>query len=270
MKTRTVPFAVLMLTSLASADRGDPRVLVVIPEQIIRRPAPDPAVETAVSNHLLEAGLTLVDLGQSQELQAREVVIRYLNGKLDTASLLRLKTQFKADVLVTGEAFAEEITNPPAELRNAGFSAFTSRYELKVIDLATARILYQKAFTGSGAALTPLIAGKTALENIGEEAGAYLSPKLYQWAKGGTTAPARAYVMRVSGIKSYSIYKAVLDKLRLQGNVTRVDSRQYDPKDAEFEVSYNGSAENLAVMLERLGFRITKLSAGEIRATYTR
>jgi len=257
------------LSSAALAASNNPRVLVLIPETVIQRTVPDPAAETAISNGLLQAGMILVDLKQSEKLESREAVMGWLEGRNDRNTLTRLASRFKADLLVTGEAFAEQITNAPAEIRAAGFASFGSRLEVKVVDLATARILYSNAFTASGANLAPLIAAKTALQNAGEDAVVEIAPALLKWRGGnGVTAPARAYVVRAVGIPSYSKFKGVLEKLRVQKGVSNVDSRQYDIKDSEIEVNFGGSVDDLASLLEKVGLVVTKLSAGEIRATY--
>jgi hypothetical protein len=266
---RTIALLTLTLSSAALAAGNNPRILVLIPETVIRHTVPDPAAETAVANGLLEAGMILVDLKQSEKLEGREAVMGWLEGRNDRNTLARLASRFKADLLVTGEAFAEQITNMPPELRAAGFSSFGSRLEIKVVDLATARILYSNAFTASGANLAPAIAAKTALQSAGEDAVVKLAPFMQKWKGGnGITAPARAYVVRVVGIPSYSSYKSFLEKMRNQKGISGVDARQYDIKDSEFEVNFGGSIDDLASKLERVGLKVMKLSAGEIRASY--
>jgi len=115
------------LSSAALAASNNPRVLVLIPETVIQRTVPDPAAETAISNGLIQAGMILVDLKQSEKLEGREAVMGWLEGRNDRNTLTRLASRFKADLLVTGEAFAEQITNAPAEIRAAGFASFGSR-----------------------------------------------------------------------------------------------------------------------------------------------
>jgi len=96
-----------------------------------------------------------------------------------------------------------------------------------------------------------------------------IAPALLKWKGGnGVNAPARAYVVRAVGIPSYSKFKSVLEKLRVQRGISNVDSRQYDIKDSEIEVNFGGSVDDLASLLEKVGLTVTKLSAGEIRATY--
>jgi hypothetical protein len=237
---------------------------VLISEQIVRRSAPDPAAETELQRALIQNGFRIVDLGQSEKLDAREWLLNANRSRgLSTADILQLATRFRADVLVTGEAFAEEVPAPPELARN-GFKVYSARLEVKVLDLATAQVITSGAYTANAIGLSDLVTGKAALENAARKAALDVPGKLANWASG------RAYAVRLDNVPSYAALNNLIARLKNAANVTTVTSRQFDSVGAALEVQFTGPPENLAALLETLGLEVTGLSSGEVRAVFKR
>ncbi|SMB81991.1 flagellar assembly protein T N-terminal domain-containing protein [Deinococcus hopiensis] len=239
--------------------KGDPRIIVVIPEVILRRTVPDPAVETEVQRALIAAGYRVIDLKQSELNTLRDVV---RGGDLDDQARSELGTRFKADLLVTGEAFAQEYGGV---LNQRGY---TARLELKMIDLATGQIVFSDAYTGTGTAPTDEVAGKTALQNVAKTAVPSLPGALLGWLSGNGRAAGRTFTVRLQGVPNFRSLTDMLARVRASAGVNAAQNRQFDNAGALLEVEYNGAPEDLAQLLEDLGLKVTGLSAGEITVIY--
>lgn len=256
------PFTLLLLILVAifakAQERSELEIIVLIPEEVIRRPVPDPAAETEIMRALLEAGFKLVDLNQSELLESREALKLGLEPEL----LADLKSRFSADVLITGEAFSEEDTVI------SGVSFFQARLEVKAINLANGQLFYSEAFTAPGKNVTPSVAAKDALQVAASEAGLVLPEKLDAWLASVNTT-GRVLVLRLENVPSFRAYTDTLDQLRALSGVQEVSSEQFDAQGSEVEVSFQGTQEDLAILLEEsLGLSVTGLSAGEIRASF--
>lgn len=231
------------------------RIAVLIPEAIIRRPTPDPAAETEIVRAFIEGGLRVVDPGQ-QKLNATREVLRA--SKLSSAAIADVKTRLNADVLVTGEAFAEET----ATMRG-GLEGYTARLEIKIVDLASGQILHSEAFQGSGIGASDSLAGKTALMNVGRKAAQTVPSSLIRsWQKEATTATV-ATVVRIQPPITFAEVNELSRQLKAQG-VSDVATRSVDKGGAVLNMQYNKSISDLAALLEKTGFVVESLSGGEI------
>lgn len=244
----------------ARPDLAQTRVAVLIPESVLRRPVPDPAAETELGRALVNAGLRVVDLGQVLRLSERE---RLRSGGLSDEETRALGARVGADVLVTGEAFAEEYGSVVG-----GTRAYTSRLEVKVVDLSSGQILHTQAFQGSGIGATDAVAGKTALMNVGRSAGDVLPSALLRALQpGGVTAP-RSFAVRVAPPVSFAPINTLAARLRAMNGVSLSSVRTLDAAGALLDVTYNGSASDLAALLETAGLSVTGLNGLEITAHY--
>lgn len=249
------------------ARKGDPRIMVLIPEQIIRNPVPDPAAETEVMRALIAGGYRVVDATQSERLTTRD---RLRSGHLDPQILEEIATRFQADLLVTGEAFAEELPQVPAELRSSGMQAYNARLELKIIDLSNGQVIYSDAFHAGGIGATDGIAGKTALANAARKAVPTLPSTILTWLSGQGQGAGRTFTVRVTGVPNFRALTDLSGTLRNAAGVGSVSSRQYDAGGSVLEVEYEGSPEDLATLLEDLHLMVRGVSAGEITAEFTK
>ena len=259
-------FIATCVLQVAVAQSGDPRILVLIPEEVIQRPVPDPAAETEIMRALVVSGFRVLDFARTEKLEARELIKNF--DELTAVQLLDLSTRFNADLLVTGEAFSEEIPPPPGrDLR--GLQLYQARLEVKVIDLANGQVIFSDAFVESGLMLGEAVAAKAALQNAGESAGKVLPQQISDWVTGYGTVAARAYTVKISDFPSFTTYRQLISGLENSIGVINVESRQFDSGGSDLEVQYNGSPEDLAYILEaQLNIRVTDLSAGEIRGEY--
>lgn len=143
-------------------------VIVVVPEQILTRPAPDPAAQTALMKSLLDQGITVKDDERIRELRADRAIREMLHGRVDEAKLHDLRTRFGADILVVGEAFAERNNE---QLEGSASAFYTGRCEIRAIWMEDGTILFADNVRAPGRDLSEASAGKDALYRAGEKLG---------------------------------------------------------------------------------------------------
>lgn len=115
------------------AGRRLPSVTVVIPEQHLTRPVRDPAAETEIARTYGALGGEILDAGAAD----------------------------RAAVRITGEAMSELGT------RRGDFVSCRARVEIKVVEVATGKVLLQDRQTEVAADLAESIAAKNALQAAG-------------------------------------------------------------------------------------------------------
>lgn len=167
-----VVFVAIVAPAIAAVDC--PTVVVIIPETVtinrLPRQIPDPAAETEIIHCFLEYGFVVVDPAQVAAIRYQGLVQSGLAG--DRASLAQLSERFSADILVLGEAFAEE-----NEARGTIQSA-RARVEVRVIEAATGRILAAEGYHTGGIDLTMNTAAKKALQRAGAGVSCALARKI--------------------------------------------------------------------------------------------
>ncbi len=117
----------------AIAGKALPAVTISIPEQHVTRPVRDPAAQTEISRTLIRLGFPVFDAESAD----------------------------KASIRITGEAISE--LGP----RHGDFLSCRARVELKVVNIATGKILLQDSQTEVAADISEAVAAKTALETAG-------------------------------------------------------------------------------------------------------
>lgn len=233
------------------------RFAVLIPEEILRRPVPDPAAETEIMRAMIQGGFRVVDPTQQERNSVRNLL------RSPSAQATRdLQTRLQADYLITGEAFAEE------HGAVAGLRGYTARLEVKVIDLASGQVVYTQAFQGSGVGLTDAVAGKTALMNVGRAAGAQLPALLVRALGEAPQTARRAMVVRIAGDPTFSQVSGLLGRLGEQAGMGDAVIRNVDAGGALLEIQYSGSVAELGLLLERLGLTVTGLTGNELTARF--
>jgi hypothetical protein len=155
-----------------------PTICVIIPEHVIIRlrptPVPDPAAETAIIHAFLDYGLHVVDQAQVQWIRYGEDDWAARAATGEAAAIAYLSERFAADILVVGEAFAEE----DEQVGELVMQAARARVELRAIETSTGRILAAEALHTGGVDLTMDAAAKRALQRAGERVAPLLGGAL--------------------------------------------------------------------------------------------
>lgn len=205
------------------------RIMVVIPETHIRRPVPDPAVETAILRTLTSEGFRVVDQQRTAQLREATWLRAAMQGTLDRAQAEALRTEYGADILITGEAFSTR-----AEADRGGNSTVLcgARSEVKVIMLDTGEIITADSVPqAQGRGLSEELAAKIALENAGKMVAPRLVSALIEkafTATGSLPGSRSARVqLEISNWKQRQEAKQLLNALEKMTGVKTVTLTEY-------------------------------------------
>lgn len=157
---------IIMAIKTPDSTGGKAVVMVMISEQIIRLPAPDPAAETAVKQAFLVDGYEVQSRQITDVNKERETIRAFERG--DVAAVKAIRDEYACDMIVYGEAFAEEVRGGG---QHAAFR-FTGTCELHVVMADTGREVATATGTGVAEGETAMQAGKLALKAAGAKSAA--------------------------------------------------------------------------------------------------
>ncbi|TVP76604.1 MAG: hypothetical protein EA353_11775 [Puniceicoccaceae bacterium] len=135
-----------------SAALSGKRFAVVIPEEHLPNPIPDPAAETKIISRLLALGFKVSDLSDQSVSNLAE------NNNRVSRLLTEAARSADVDLLVIGEAVSETAGRLRDFVRTQG------RVEIRIIEVASGEILYAGSVTRGHTSTSALSAGKQALE----------------------------------------------------------------------------------------------------------
>jgi len=193
-----------------------PVLMVAVPEEVLGRPAYEPAAQAEIIRALREQGFTVLDPPTSEEVQESEEWRRVLEGNFDAATGVMMRGG--AEMLVRGEASAEEFRNVVAPQMPSARAAVA----VKVIRLGDASVAYALGEQESAVDATPLVAAKKALE----ECGAKVAGQLIPWLSGRPNTPT-SYELVVFGLTDAAQGDQVVSDLRSRIGVEGVTLLDY-------------------------------------------
>jgi hypothetical protein len=192
------------------------------------------SVENWVENGLMDKGFQLVDLAQVGYKKDMETS---LTGG-DPNKAAKIAKNFGAEVLVAGEVRRSFVGERQVMGRSMRF--FTNEVRLKAIETDTTRVLY------SGARTKPASGAESfgSLENATQElVDEMITAMLEKWRK--DVYQASAYQIDIENISfdNLSKFKEALKKIR---GVRDVQTRNFQAQNAQLEVKYQGTLEELS------------------------
>lgn len=212
------------------------RIMIVIPEQHLQRPIPDPAGETEMTNRFVKEGFRVVDRAQVQTIRDKDMVKRAM--KNDPKELLAIAQTWGAELLLIGEAFSQDATPIAAA------AACRARIEARIIMCDTGDILAAGDAEAGAQDASPAVAAKAALRN----AATILFEKLVtDILVQNTGAQARSRVRVVlagADFEQKLTFKGVLEGLK--EIVSETEEVSYLEARAEFDVVTAASSAKLA------------------------
>ena len=216
------------------------RVAVVIPEQHLSGPIPDPAGETEVIRQLIKEGFRVVDAKQVQAIRDNDLVIRARKG--DPKELLAIARSWDAGLLVVGQAFSQDVLRDPAMMGNS----FPCRghIEAKIFFTDTADILWTGDADGGAMDLSPAVAAKAAIRAAATKMADTMITSLLV-DKTGTQARGSIRVV-VAGVdfEQKLLFKQVLGDMKEL--VTEAEEISYLESRVEMDVVTSTTSEKLA------------------------
>ncbi|MGM0509487.1 MAG: hypothetical protein ACQERZ_10080 [Fusobacteriota bacterium] len=237
---------------------GDPRIMVVIPEQHIKKPIPDPAVETEIIKNLIKAGYRVVDQSQIKKIRYSEEIESILGGNKEIAK--SIANQFEADILITGEAFS--ILNG----ETYGMISCGARAEIRGMKISTGEIIFSDAVHSSAIALTEELAAKKALQNAGfllsnggiNNRGEEIEPIVPKIAK--SLLQKSSFQLLLTNISSQKYFE-MIEFLKDQRTIKDVFPREFKNNSARIDLDYSRDTNDLYKLLsEKFIFEISSTS----------
>jgi curli biogenesis system outer membrane secretion channel CsgG len=229
------------------------RMMVVVPETILQRPAvPDPAAETEIIRQLTQLGLTVLDDQRIRELRADREVIALARGTVDPVALEHLRSKYGADVIIVGEALAQRNDVQQADSQTV-FSR--ARVEIRALRLDNGQILAADAEHAAGRDLSETLSCKLALS----QAARALAPRFIKAmdrsaaGSGGMQLAAQSVrlELEIGGWRGVTQAQRFLDTVASLPGITRAEQREFRGGILFAEIQVDAAqGKRLALLLE--------------------
>jgi hypothetical protein len=214
------------------------RVMVIVQEQHLQQPhIPDPAVETALCKNLIDAGHKVIDQDRYKDIRYSAVMDRILKGGPNTVKeAVQIGRRFGADILVTGEAFTEEVTRHVVETELGEVTRIQcrGRLELKAIRVDTAEKIYSDSLQKTGPPEDAVeLSSKACLEDMGDDISDSLMKKLDKLSLGDT----QQVELEIRGVKSVAISNELEKAISKVDGVLEIFPGDYNASTYQTEVN---------------------------------
>jgi hypothetical protein len=223
-----------------------PRILVVIPEQHLRRQRiPDPAAETEVIRKFVENDFYVVDQAQIMDIRYNDQSKRALQG--DTNAAVAIGRQFDAEVLIIGEAFSQSVGSSP------GLVECNARVEARAIRIDTGQILAAYGLTAISSGNSEELASKQALAQAGGILGDYMIQEIIRKWTSRTIPSVRVKLVNIDFKQLVLFEQALKEKVKVAKDFHR---RNFDMvgKIAEIDVDIDGTSQEFSTELTSQDF----------------
>ena len=237
-----------------------PRIMVVIPEEHLRRRMPDPAAETEIIRQFAKERFYVVDQSQVKKIRYNDKTLTAARGDSEAAAAIGRK--YGAEVIITGEAFSEFAG------REKGMVLCSARVEIRAVKTDTAQILYADAKDISALAVSESIAAKRALQRTASLLAPDFIEEILAWEEIGKEEGkmVTVYVPSISYEQLMVVEETFAEKI---AEIDRSIQRSYSGGIAEIEVIYRGESQNLAraiqkTLFEDFNLRVTNYTENRI------
>jgi len=237
------------------------RIMIMIPEEHIHREAPrripDPAGETEMIRKFVERGFRVVD--QAQVKKIRDTREAKAAAKGDIQAAVAIARQHGVEIIITGEAFSENVPRPAQELQMC-----SARVEARAIDADTGNILAANGKEAHATDATEGVAAKKALRT----AGGLLADDMIKQIIEGWKRREGLHEIELSVRKiEFNQLIALESFLKGQEGVTQVQRKSFDDGVGVIEIQSKNNAPNLAdalVEFEELAVKIEAVTVNTI------
>ena len=222
-----------------------PRIMIIIPEQHLRRQIPDPAAETEIIRQFAKERFYVVDQNQGKQIRYNDETLAAARGDLEAAAAIGRK--YGAEVIITGEAFSEYVS------REKGMVLCSARVEIRAIKTDTAQILYADSKDTSALAASENIAAKRALQKAASLLGPEFIEEVLAWAEIGKEEGRMItlYIPNISYTQLIIVKEVLVERIP---EIDRSVQRSYAGGIGEIEVVYQGESEELADTIQEMLF----------------
>ncbi len=241
---------------------GNPRVMVLIDEQVDGKPSAARTIETGLAKALLEKGYKLVDLEQLAEIKGRDATARAARG--DEAAAAELGKRFGAEVSLVGSVNAKKYT-AGGEDALGGMVSYRGRLSVKAVKTSSGQVVLADSREGAGMDIDDETAAIRCLAQLAEGIGIGIAEKLAPALWEGAEVQ-----LAVAGVKDFAALQGLVGAVRSADGVRNVITRTFADGAAVLDVELaGGNANTLAANLEgrsRVPLEIREIAAYRIDA----
>lgn len=223
---------------------GNPRIIVVISEQIDGKPADSATAETVFMNVLLDKGYKVVAKEKIKEILDKENEDPYDNPK----ALTKYGKQLDSEILIVGKASSQY--NASSVLEQAGMISYVSQLSVKVLSNSTNEVLLAESDKGALPDATKEAAVKSSLGELSKKVAQIIIPKIAEKLSESYTI-----VLKVKNIKDLNQIEKLRKDILYMGGVNSIMLRSFDEGKAEYELELGNADVNIiSSKLEALSF----------------
>ena len=218
-----------------------PRIMVMIPEHHLQRLIPDPAGETEIIRQFAEKDFWVADPQQVSEIRELDQAKRAAQG--DNAAAAALGRQFKAEIIIVGEAFSQLAEDDGL----GGLFSCRARLEARAIYCDTGQIVAAHGVHAPGLEITEELASKKALAEAGGKFADYMIKEIIRkWA--ASVVQGTSITLKITNV---TFKQLVLLEQYLKAEISvvqRFHRRHFDSegKIAEIEVDLKGDTQQFS------------------------
>ena len=242
---------------------GDPKMVVFIQERNLGRKQPFSTIGASLRSYFQNRGFHLVSRSQVKKIKDKVMAEKALEGDMEAA--LSLANNFSADVLITGKAYTEFITEKT--VRSTQMYSTKAYTDIKAVITQQAQIVGSFNQTVTEFDMSKKSAGNKALNKISEKIDSALSLKVIDAFCSAPSGPSRSVQLVITNINSYSKFISIVDRIKRIREVKAVHQRLFDVPVAKLDLDLTLRAQDLAYKLEKLkevNLRITKFTQSKI------
>ena len=262
----TIPAAALdgVLGPVAIDMLGNPIALIILDERVSDKQPFMFTSEGEVERVFQNSGLHIVDKEQSDVLTS--VQLNEARQKQDDDELLRVARDFKADILITGKAYAGSFVSVKA----GGHPVYSGRasVRLKAVLTSTAQQIGYNASEADQKITRGTTAEDAAVKGFQVCASQAAKKMVYAVAYsmlGSLGAP--AYGIKITDIPFDAVF-TLIESMEGLGGIKSVYQRSYDKGTLELDVVLATDKNDLARWLSKNGLSVSRVSARTVEGRW--
>lgn len=245
---------------------GNPRVVVLVDERIGEDRPFLSASEGQVEAAFHKAGYLMFDKSQLDSIAAKKVEAARLGG--DEAALADLARNFDADVLLLGKGQSSSFT--VQKISGQTVYGVRTLFKLKAVIAQTGQSLAVEVPEIRTKGLSERDGAVKGLKEAADKASSSLINEVaYALTGGGSGVSGRSVRLAIDGMDFGSV-RELEAALRESPGIVGVYRRSFRSGRLELDVTVDGSAEDIAVILDGRGFEVVDLTAATVGARKSR
>lgn len=242
--------------------KGKPRIMVIIGERIDGQQQEDSTVASEIEKQLLSNDFPMVDKGQFNEIQRRDV--RAASFEEDLARVIALGKQFGAEVIIVGSSQADSAGEE--DLFGVKAHMYGTTVKVRVVRTDNAALMFSENVTTRKGSRTKTGGAHAALRDAGVQMARKVQDGIVaKW--GREVAEGQSINLEVSNI-TFGQRSKLTEVIKKLPKVKAVQERSYAGRVAFYTVDIVGSADDLAKAMMELkdwNLEITEASATAVK-----